>query len=96
MNKKDIKVLSEIFCSRYDHKVMCEAVANYIKQEKDKAMLYNGSFDKVRFLKDCGAIPEDIPFEQTTCPLCGREMDRTEDDNVQQLSCGKCGVYYNV
>lgn len=41
-------------------------------------------------------IPEEIPFEQTKCPVCKQEMEHFKDENVEQLYCEKCGIWYNI
>ena len=41
-------------------------------------------------------IPEELEFEETKCPLCNKEMERYENEQVEQLYCEKCGVWYNI
>lgn len=41
-------------------------------------------------------LPQEIELQNTKCPICKREMERYEDEKVEQLYCERCGVYYNV
>ena len=51
---------------------------------------------KVKTMKKNKQPPKEIPFEQTKCPVCEEEMEHYEDKDVEQLSCEKCGVWYNI
>jgi len=39
---------------------------------------------------------EEINFFDTKCPICHQEMKRFENEDVEQLYCEKCGVWYNI